>query len=354
MHQIELELQNEELRLVKEKAAELASEKYAELYNFAPSGYFTISKEGKIIELNLYGLQMLGQVRSLIVNSRFGFFVSADTRAIFDQFLSKVFSSKAKETCEVILSNEGDKSMYVYLTGIDDENGEQCFVTAVDITERKLAEEALRANEVRFKTIFNEAPLGIALIDSITGHIYSLNPMFSKIVGRTMDEMTHIDWMSITHPDDVQADLDNMALLNAGKISGFQMEKRYLQQNGTPIWINMSVAPIYVEDKAHPRHLCMIEDITERKHAEINLEEKNKYIEAQNEEYLQINNELVFQNEEKVKRTAKLMIAKEHAEESDQLKSAFLANMSHEIRTPMNGILGFAELLKEPGLTGEQ
>jgi len=48
------------------------------------------------------------------------------------------------------------------------------------------------------------------------------------------------------------------------------------------------------------------------------------------------------------------MIAKEHAEESDQLKSAFLANMSHEIRTPMNGILGFAELLKEPGLTGEQ
>jgi len=194
----------------------------------------------------------------------------------------------------VILSNEGDKSMYVYLTGIDDENGEQCFVTAVDITERKLAEEALRANEIRSKTIFNEAPLGIALIDSITGHIYSLNPMFSKIVGRTMDEMTHINWMSITHPDDVQADLDNMALLNAGKISGFQMEKRYLQQNGTPIWINMSVAPIYVEDKAHPRHLCMIEDITERKHAEINLEEKNKYIEAQNEEYLQINNELVF------------------------------------------------------------
>ena len=60
VHQIELELQNEELRLVKEKAAELATEKYAELYNFAPSGYFTISREGKIIELNLYGLQMLG------------------------------------------------------------------------------------------------------------------------------------------------------------------------------------------------------------------------------------------------------------------------------------------------------
>ena len=66
------------------------------------------------------------------------------------------------------------------------------------------------------------------------------------------------------------------------------------------------------------------------------------------------NKELAFQNEEKGKRAAELTIAKEHAEESDRLKSAFLANMSHEIRTPMNGILGFAEMLKEPKLTGEE
>jgi diguanylate cyclase (GGDEF)-like protein/PAS domain S-box-containing protein len=141
-------------------------------------------------------------------------------------------------------------------------------VTFNDIRERKQIEEALRASEVRFKLIFNAAPLGIALIDSLTGHIYSVNPMFAKIAGRSMEEMAHIDWMSITHPDDVQKDLDNMALLNAGKISGFQMEKRYLHHDGTPIWINMTIAPIYVEDKAHPRHLCMIEDITERKQME--------------------------------------------------------------------------------------
>ncbi|MEQ1622810.1 MAG: EAL domain-containing protein [Methylococcales bacterium] len=148
-------------------------------------------------------------------------------------------------------------------------DGKRMFTGLIrDITEREITENALLASESRFKTMFNEAPLGIALIDSLTGQLYTVNPMFAKIVGRTMEEMADIDSMSITHPDDIQEDLDNMALLNAGKISGFQMEKRYLHSDGTHIWINMTIAPVYVEDKAHPRHLCMIEDITERKSAE--------------------------------------------------------------------------------------
>ncbi len=137
-----------------------------------------------------------------------------------------------------------------------------------DITERKILEEKSQQSLNRFKTIFEEAPLGVALIDSLTGHIYEVNDKFANIAGRTREEMIQIDWMRITHPDDVQEDLDNMARLNAGEINGFQMEKRYIKPDGTISWINMTISPVQVRDKAHPRHLCMIEDITERKQTE--------------------------------------------------------------------------------------
>lgn len=137
-----------------------------------------------------------------------------------------------------------------------------------EIAERRQVEQALRASEERFRTMFLEAPLGIALTDSLTGHFHEVNPRFAAIAGRTIEEMIQIDWMQITHPEDVQADLDNMALLNAGRTNGFQMEKRYLRPSGDVAWINMTIAPLKGERQGHPCHLAMIEDITKRKHTE--------------------------------------------------------------------------------------
>ena len=137
-----------------------------------------------------------------------------------------------------------------------------------DVTGEYAVKEALRASEELFKTMFVQAPLGIAVIDSLTGHIYQANPRFAELSGRSMEELPNIDWMQITHPDDVQADLDNMALVNSGKINGFEMEKRYLHRDGTIVWINMTIGSLTVKDKAHPRHLCIIQDNTARKQLE--------------------------------------------------------------------------------------
>ena len=107
------------------------------------------------------------------------------------------------------------------------------------------------------------------------------------------------------------------------------------------------------------KELLFQNDEKEKRAAELII--ANKELAFQNDEkekraaeLIIANKELLFQNNEKEKRAAELVIAKEHAEQSDRLKSAFLANMSHEIRTPMNGVLGFASILKETDLSGEE
>lgn len=182
---------------------------------------------------------------------------------------------------KIITAKNNTKDVRVIGQTIKDANGEVIELSGSlqDITELKKAEQALLESEARFKAMFFEAPLGIALIHSDTGEIVEANEMFEKIVGRTIDELLKIDWMSITHPDDIQPDLDNMDLLNSGKISGFHMEKRYIHKNGEIVWINMTIASIKVVDKQNPLHLCMVEDITQRKQNELQLKETNQSLE---------------------------------------------------------------------------
>ena len=230
----------------------------------------TISPEGKITDVNKATEQVTGVIRSDLIGSDFtAYFTNTDEarkgyEKVFSQGFVTDYPLAIRHISGTITDVLYNASLY------HDSNGHVLgiFAAARDITESEVIKKALVASETLFKTMFMEAPLGIALIGSLTGQLYSINPMFANIAGRTMEEMIGINWMSITHPDDVQEDLDNMALLNTGEISGFHMEKRYLHPNGTAVWINMAIASLYIQDKAHPRHLCMIEDITERKRAE--------------------------------------------------------------------------------------
>jgi PAS domain S-box-containing protein/putative nucleotidyltransferase with HDIG domain len=147
-----------------------------------------------------------------------------------------------------------------------------------DIGERKQVEEALAASESRLKAMFDGAPSGIALIDSVTGRICEANPAYAKIAGRTVEELRELDWMSITHPDDMRASLDSVALLNDTGAT-VHTERRLVRPDGSTIWISMTDAPVLVGDAAHPQHVCMIQDITADKEAEELLALQTKRIE---------------------------------------------------------------------------
>jgi PAS domain-containing protein len=137
VHQVELEMQNEELQLAKSATHE-ANQKYTELYDFAPSGYFTLSKQGEIIELNQRGASMLGKERAHLQNSQFGFFVTNNTKAIYNKFLETVFNSKTESNCVVNLLTEVNLPIEVYLNGVITKQGRQCLVNVIDITEHML------------------------------------------------------------------------------------------------------------------------------------------------------------------------------------------------------------------------
>ncbi len=312
VHQVELEMQNEELMEARSAARDIA-EKYANLYEFAPAGYFTISVNGRIVEINLSGTQMLGKTRSQLQNSLFGFHVSTDTRSIFNQFLKRVFKHNEKESCGVTLEADGNMPVYAHLTGVSVENGEHCLLTAVDITERKLAEDKAKQLAAIVQSS-EDAIIG----KTLDGIITSWNKGAEKIYGYAESEMigNTISLLALSENDDeIPAILDR---IKSGQvIQHYETLRR--RKDGSEIQVSLTISPILDSDGKITAASTIARDITMRKLAE-----------------------------------QQLVVAKEKAEESDKLKSAFLANMSHEIRTPMNGILGFAGLLKEPDLTGEE
>jgi PAS domain-containing protein len=133
VHQIELEMQNEELRIANE-STELALKKFTMLYDLAPMGYFSIDQKGEICELNFTGAEMLGERRFSLVNSNFKLFVSDESLVVFNDFLNKVFSSNYKESCEIVLGYDTKVLKHVYLEGVVTGDDSNCLLSAVDIS----------------------------------------------------------------------------------------------------------------------------------------------------------------------------------------------------------------------------
>jgi PAS domain S-box-containing protein len=144
VHQIELEMQNEELIKTKQEL-ETAVEKYVELYDFAPSGYLTISRNGQILRLNLTAAKLLGYDRRNLINRKLENFINPDSKPVLSLFLSDIYRNQIEGSCEVALVSKKNLPVYVYLIGLLSNDGETCEISMVDITERELAEEKLKS-----------------------------------------------------------------------------------------------------------------------------------------------------------------------------------------------------------------
>jgi PAS domain S-box-containing protein len=183
-----------------------------------------------------------------------------------------------------------------------------------DVTNRKKAEEKIMKNEARFRSYFESAIAGIAITSPSKGWL-EVNDYLCELLGYSKDEIIKFTWAELTHPDDLNIDLENFNKVMMGKIDAYSIEKRFIRKDGQVVWTNMSVRCVRLTDGTVEYFVALLFDISKRKK---------------------------FEDE--------LIRSKIKAEESDKLKTAFLHNISHEIRTPMNAIIGFSALLSEPGL----
>jgi len=134
VHQIELEMQNEELRRANE-VAETSLRKFTLLYDFAPLGYFTLNHNGSILDLNFTGAEILRDKRFSLINSNFKLFVTEESLPVFNEFFWQIFKSNAKESCKIWLGYDKQLLCPVYMEGIIIEDEQNCLLSVLDISD---------------------------------------------------------------------------------------------------------------------------------------------------------------------------------------------------------------------------
>jgi PAS domain S-box-containing protein len=267
VHQIELELQNTELRQARD-GLEVALENYTDLYDFAPAGYFTIDATGTIRQVNLTGAQLVGIERSRLVGRTFAPLVAAAQRPAFNLFIKQVFGGQDKHSIEVELPVKGLPLQVVRVRAKRSPNGSDCRVVVVDITELKQEEDKVRVSEIRYRRLFETAHDGVLLLDPATRKITDANPFMTQLLGYSRDQFIGKELFEIGLLKDENASQEMFEKLKR------KHEVRYEDlplESDTGRHQEVEVVANLYSENGHAVIQCNIRDITQRKKAEIAL-----------------------------------------------------------------------------------
>ena len=139
------------------------------------------------------------------------------------------------------------------------------------INELRIANQKIEESELKFRKLFEQAGVGVVMVESTTGRFLKINNKFASMLGYSIDELRQLNFKSITHPDDLERNLDQMDLLIKNQITEFSMEKRYIRKDGSILWSILTVTGVQIDADGKLNNVAIAQDITERKKIEFEL-----------------------------------------------------------------------------------
>jgi len=326
VHQIELQMQNEELRRSQEEL-DSVRERYFDLYDLAPVGYCTISEKGLIKEANLTAATLLGVSRSDLVKQPLSRFIHKNDQDIYFSHSRRLFKTGAPQVCELRLEKKDASIFWARLeaTSGRDADGEQiCRVAVSDINEHKLAEKEVQAVKTQMEFILGATKTGLDIIDA-NFNIRYIDPGWKRVYGDYAGLKCYQYFMDRNTP------CPDCGVAKALRTRSTIVTEDVLpKENSRPI----QVTTIPFQNDAGEWLAAEVNvDITERKRAVEELRLANRNLEI-----------AIEQSKESARK----------AEKASAAKGEFLANMSHEIRTPLNGVISMTGILLDMDLNEEQ
>ncbi len=255
-----------------EETLRKSEEKYRNLVENISETLFTLDREGRVTYISPAVQQITGYRDQDLLNHVFTEFIHPkDIPALMESFQRTLHG--IWEPYEFRIISAGGSTIYVRSASRPYfEKGELKGITGIltDMTREKKSEEALRRSETRFRTIFQGSAIGITVAD-INGRILEANPAFLRMTGYSWEELKDVSKLDLTHPEDRDEERELVENLIWGQGGRNQTDKRYIRKDGSIFWGRLTVSVMQETDDEDRFIISMVEDISERKKARMEL-----------------------------------------------------------------------------------
>jgi PAS domain S-box-containing protein len=274
VHQVELEMQNDELKTTRIELEE-SRDKYQSLYDFAPTGYFTLTRKGIIQEVNLTGATLLGIPREKLIGRGFGHFVGPENLQQWYQHIVGTLVNGATQRLDIWLDTERGSKIFAHLESVctsvpaelkeENNGGHMIHLVVSDITDRKMAEEALRKSEEKYKRFVETANEGFWTMDEAHNTV-SVNEKMAEMLGYSPEGIIGRKVEDFMFADDLDDHKTKMGDRHNGQVGYY--ERRFRRKDGTTLWTLVSATAIMDKNGSFNGSFAMFTDITDRKRTE--------------------------------------------------------------------------------------